>query len=595
MRALRRSKRGPSIDTEAAPMPEKKDSTRWQTLRRIFFWVILFLVLLSLGAGAGAYYGVYQGERDREQNRLAEAEQHYQEGLTWLNEDECELAVAAFEYVLKINPAHPFAEQRLAEAQACVDARPTPTVESVETNEIAAEDLYQEAVAHYEAEEWKSAVSVLTQLRVLDSSHEAETVEEMLFTSLYNAGTALLDEGRFEEGVFYLDQAVALRPLEEEALTQRRLAIQYMTALGYWGVDWERCIDRFGQIYAVAPNYQDVFHRLYNAHVTYADAWYAQEEMCPAEEQYTQALQLINDPEIEQKQSEAAQVCAIATPTPIAPIEGKQAITLTQIPPGFTAGQLAYPVYNTQTGYYDIYALFIDGRLVQMASGADQPSWSRGESLGYRDLLTPGISLLAPGAATPTHLKSDAGATWPTFSPDGGRVAYAVQDIAGSWQIYIAPTSEEVEPEAYAAGKGPTWGPTGWLAWTGCGTDGNCGIFVDNPDDEQPPARKTASLNDIGLNWSPDGGMLAYMSNVTGNWEIYLLSMGGGVVAITDNSASDGLPAWSPDGSHLAFVSNRDGSWGLYLMKVNGEEQSKAITLGPSLPNWTMQRLSWSP
>jgi TolB protein len=174
-------------------------------------------------------------------------------------------------------------------------------------------------------------------------------------------------------------------------------------------------------------------------------------------------------------------------------------------------------------------------------------------------------------------------------------MAYAVQDAVGTWQIYIAPTDGSSEPKLHAEGKGPAWGPTGLLAWTGCDAGGDCGIFADNPDDDQPPNRLTASINDIGLSWAPNGERLAYMSNVTGNWDIYLLNVTGGIVVLTDDPASDGLPTWAPDGSGLAFVSSRDGTWGLYLMGPNGEDPHKIITLGPSLPNWRMQRISWAP
>ncbi len=147
----------------------------------------------------------------------------------------------------------------------------------------------------------------------------------------------------------------------------------------------------------------------------------------------------------------------------------------------------------------------------------------------------------------------------------------------------------------HADGRNPAWGPTGLLAWTGCDATGACGIFVDNPDDDQPPTRMTASSNDIGLAWAPGGTALAYMSDVTGNWEIYLLSGSGGVALLTDDPSADGLPAWAPDGSGIAFVSNRDGAWGVYLMGPNGEDPHKIMTLGPNLPNWTAQRLSWVP
>lgn len=592
----RRSRRTARVAAAPASTAESGSPTRWQRVRTVLLWVMGFLCILALSVGAAFYTGLHQGERDREQQRQELAEQHYRAGLEQLDAGEFELAIAEFEYVLQLDPDHPFAQQGIAEAEARLAAIPTPTAPVTETYEIVAADLYQKAVAHYEAKEWEEAAAVLTQLRALDPTYKAEMVEELLFTSLYNAGMALLEEERLEEGIFYLDQAVALRPLDEEALTQRSLAVKYMTALGYWGVDWDRCIERFEGLYTIAPNYKDVFQRLYQAHVIYADAWYAQGEMCPAEEQYALALQLMNDPDVEQKQAEAEEICLTATPTPIAPIEGTQTITITELPPGFNTGRLAYPAYDTEAGLYNVYALFTDKRLVRMAAGADQPCWVWGSgALGYRNLLSPGISLLVPEEDAPRQLASGAGLAWPTFSPDGSRMAYAAQDVVGTWQIYIVPTDGLAEPTVHAAGRGPVWGPNGWLAWTGCDADGACGILVDHPDDGQPPTRLTASINDIGLNWAPDGGKLAYMSDHTGNWEIYVVDISGGVAVLTENPASDGLPAWAPDGSGLAFVSNRDGIWGLYLMGPNGEDPHRILTLGPNLPDWTAQRLSWAP
>jgi TolB protein len=85
------------------------------------------------------------------------------------------------------------------------------------------------------------------------------------------------------------------------------------------------------------------------------------------------------------------------------------------------------------------------------------------------------------------------------------------------------------------------------------------------------------------------------MSNHTGNWEIYTYDVGGGFSALTDNPASDGLPTWAPDGSSVAFVSNRDGTWKLYVMRPDGSNVQQILVLGPSLPGWTSQRISWAP
>ncbi len=585
-----------AVPTTVTLISEPATPTRGRRLRRILFWTLGFLFLLALSIGGAAYYGLHQGELDREQHRQELAAQHYQNGLSQLDSRNYELAIAEFEYVLQLDADHPRAQQGIAEAERGIKTRPTPTiVPTAEPEENITDVLYQQIMDYYEAEQWQDAAASLIQLRILDPTYEAEQVKEMLYTSVYSAGMALLNEGDFEKGIHYLDRAVALRPLDEETLTQRRLAVQYMAALDYWGVDWKRCIDGFGQLYFAAPNYHDVFQRLYRAHVTYADAWFTQDDMCPAEEEYNLALQLLIDPAIEQKRDEATEFCLVATPTPIPPITGTHPITLPVPPSGFTTGRLAYPVYNTKTGLYDVYVLYADGRPMNRVAEADQPFWLWGSGfLGYRNLLIPGISYLVPGETESQQLLSGAGLTWPTFSRDVKRMAYAVQDVSGAWQIYIAPLDGSTEPTLHAAGKGPVWGPNDWLAWNGCEADNEtCGIFVDHPDDDLPPIRLSTGINDIGLSWSPDGGNLAYMANHTGDWEIYLASTAGGFDRLTFDPAIDGLPVWAPDGSGLAFVSNRDGAWGLYLMGPNGEDQRKILPLGPNMPNWTLQRLSW--
>jgi Tol biopolymer transport system component len=85
------------------------------------------------------------------------------------------------------------------------------------------------------------------------------------------------------------------------------------------------------------------------------------------------------------------------------------------------------------------------------------------------------------------------------------------------------------------------------------------------------------------------------MADHTGNWEIFRVYTDSRFVQLTKDSSSDGLPVWSPDGSKIAFISNRSGEWGLYLMESSGEDQHIMLELGPDMPNWSSQRLSWGP
>jgi tetratricopeptide (TPR) repeat protein len=560
--------------------------------RRLVHFLLIVLLALVFFVGVlavSAYAGLYYGERDRQTARLDVVQTHYTAGLQALNDGRFERAVAEFQYVLQLDPEHALAEQGLTEARARLAVKPTPTLEAVVS---LSEQLLDQARVSFDQEDWVATARTLTQLRALDPDYDRETVEDMLFTSLYNAGIAFLEEDVLEVGISNLDQAIALRPLDANAVNQRNLAARYLDALNYWGVDWELCIEHFTALYATSPDYKDVAQRVYQAYLAYADYFAAQGEMCPAEMQYAQALRLYADPTIDQKRADAAQVCLIATPTPL---DGVTPHLTPQPVPGFTYGRLAYPVYNSASDGYDIYALYADGRILRAAIGADQPWWELGTGrMAYRDKVAGGVKMVLPEEGIPLQLLASLGQAWPTLSPDSRRVVYAIA-TNGTWAIYVANSDGSGEARQLGSGWSPAWGASGLLAYTGCDAAGTCGITLDNPDDDQPGTRLTGNENDVAVSWAPGGNMMAYMTNVTGNWDIILLNPQGCVQQVTFDASDEGLPVWSPDGGRLAFVSNRDGNWAIYVMQLDGQNVQRVLDLGASLPGWENQRLSWVP
>ncbi len=69
-------------------------------------------------------------------------------------------------------------------------------------------------------------------------------------------------------------------------------------------------------------------------------------------------------------------------------------------------------------------------------------------------------------------------------------------------------------------------------------------------------------------------GMLAFSSNESGNFEVYVMNADGTDWRnLTFNNADDLAPVFSPDGRHLAFSSNRNNSWGednVYIADFDG-------------------------
>jgi len=59
---------------------------------------------------------------------------------------------------------------------------------------------------------------------------------------------------------------------------------------------------------------------------------------------------------------------------------------------------------------------------------------------------------------------------------------------------------------------------------------------------------------------SPDGGRIAYVSDESGNLDVYVIDVhGGSPLNITKTASSDYDPEWLPDGSGILFVSDRGG------------------------------------
>lgn len=93
----------------------------------------------------------------------------------------------------------------------------------------------------------------------------------------------------------------------------------------------------------------------------------------------------------------------------------------------------------------------------------------------------------------------------------------------------------------------------------------------------------------LGLNSLWRNSRIAFSSNRSGNYQIYLMRPDGSELKqLTDSIGDNQSPAWSQDGKKIAFVSTRDGNSEIYVMNPDGSEQvnvSKNIS-DDYLPVW---------
>jgi len=118
-----------------------------------------------------------------------------------------------------------------------------------------------------------------------------------------------------------------------------------------------------------------------------------------------------------------------------------------------------------------------------------------------------------------------------------------------------------------------------WLASrTGAGGDTSSWIFE--------PVTRLPGL-EIEPSLSPDGNFVAYASPIDGDWDIYLLRLGGDnpINLTRDFDGIDRTPVFSPDGKRIAFQSDRDGG-GIFVMGATGESVRRATDFGFN-PSWS--------
>ena len=167
----------------------------------------------------------------------------------------------------------------------------------------------------YAAEDWDGVVSTLSQLHAVDATYEAVKANGMLYVAYRNRGIAEISGPDIESGMFDLDKAEAIGPLDSEALNYRAWGRLYLAAQSFWGLNWGQAMQILQQLYLIAPYFHDTSAMLYKATVNYADQLARSGDNCGAAEHYAEAQALKPDPAIAEALATATTDCAL-TPTP---------------------------------------------------------------------------------------------------------------------------------------------------------------------------------------------------------------------------------------------------------------------------------------
>jgi len=135
----------------------------------------------------------------------------------------------------------------------------------------------------------------------------------------------------------------------------------------------------------------------------------------------------------------------------------------------------------------------------------------------------------------------------------------------------------EPSPPDSQVSQAPSWSPLGDQFVY----DDEQGLWVQTMDGEVR-YQITVGTQDTSPVYSPSGDQVAFVRRQHDHWEIYRVDAdGGNLRRLTDTPGKrDGTmansvsPAWSQDGRHIAFLTDRSGAWEIWIMAADGSGQT---------------------
>jgi Tol biopolymer transport system component len=202
------------------------------------------------------------------------------------------------------------------------------------------------------------------------------------------------------------------------------------------------------------------------------------------------------------------------------------------------------------------------------------------------------ILLRAVGGQTTINLTKDSPSddTHPAFSRDGERIAFRSNRDGGG--IFVMGRTGESVRRVSSEGLNPAWSPDGrMLAYVsepasqpyGRGTRSALSI-VDVSSGER---RKLPVEDAMQPAWSPNGQRIVYwgLRGDSVQRDLWTVAVSGGEpLRLTDDPAVDWSPVWSPDGRFVYYASDATGQqnlWRIGVDEATGEPRGRpeAVTL----------------
>jgi Tol biopolymer transport system component len=259
--------------------------------------------------------------------------------------------------------------------------------------------------------------------------------------------------------------------------------------------------------------------------------------------------------------------------------------------------KFAYKLFSPRQGTDPKYADFVvanaDGSnpitIDREARDPSPPTWSAdGRFIVYSKVVGSGDQIFvaaADGSSLPTRVGDPDSVNWaPMFSPDGTKILYFVDNDRLAVMNADGSGGQVLNDSPFTEIDTALWHPDGNRVIVSAATTGTFDLWILYLDGRPDQHLQVAGRHQVGVSWSPDGNRIAYLGSTTlgESFDLYVADADGNNERMLPGVYSHINPGWSPDGRLIAAVSNV-GSVGR-VMLVDPDGVADPVQIDSVLP-----------
>jgi tetratricopeptide (TPR) repeat protein len=174
-------------------------------------------------------------------------DQQYVDAVAAQQQGDIETALAIYRQIEAQNPGYRDVRQRIERLEELQNL----------------EALWQQSEAAIQAGDWERTIDLLTQIRAQDPSFRGDQVEQQLYQVYAQRARELIAQANgsvdiLGQAVTNLDEALALRPTDQNLIEERRLTVGFLAGADAFAQEhWAKAVAHWEEVYAAQPGYQD--------------------------------------------------------------------------------------------------------------------------------------------------------------------------------------------------------------------------------------------------------------------------------------------------------------------------------------------------